>query len=160
MRNLGMMKGWPVCLIAAAAAACADPAATNGAADANAAARAEVAADANAAGDAAAGGNLAAPAPAAGNGSSGSDESYHASGVDPYWALTIGGGQMVYTTPDGPAITVATPPQQPTRAGYRYVTPELTVGVVHRQCQGVDEQFYADTVHVLVGGRTVRGCGE
>ena len=69
-----------------------------------------------------------------------------ASGTEPFWSLAIGGGQMVYDSADGPDVTVPTPPQQPTRAGYRYVTPEMTVAVnTFQRCEAANGAKYHDT---------------
>jgi uncharacterized membrane protein len=151
MRNL---KTCSICLIVLAAAACgAPPPADNGAGnDVNAILANDTAPPAETVAA-----NEAAPA---GNESASAAEPYRASGSEPFWALTIGGGQMAYDSADGPDVTVATPPQQPTRAGYRYVTPEMTVLVnTFQRCEAANGQEYHDTVRVTIGAGTVTGCG-
>jgi uncharacterized membrane protein len=154
MRALGFMKTCSACVIVLAAAACGGPAANNVAGNETVPAEAnDVAAPA---GNAAVT-NEAAPAA---NATAAAEEPYRASGTEPFWSLTIGGGHMVYDSADGPDVTVATPAQQPTRAGYRYVTPEMTVAVnTFQRCEEVNEAQYHDTVRVTVGGQTVTGCG-
>ena len=43
-----------------------------------------------------------------------------ASGTEPFWDLTIGGGQMTYTATEGPAIIEPLPAQTRVANGYRY----------------------------------------
>ncbi len=152
-----LVKKWSVCLIAAATAACSAPAGNDSAGEGNAAANVEAAADA---GNEAAPppGNEAAP-PAEGNATADA-AAYRASGSEPFWSLTVTDAEMVYDSADGPDVTVATPPQQPTRAGYRYVTPEMTVAVNNFQrCDAASGEEYHDTVRVTIGAATVTGCG-
>ncbi len=156
MRNLATAKKWSVLLIVAAAA-CSGPAANEADAD-NAAANSLAALEEShdAADNAVAEGNAAAP-PADGNTTA---AAYRASGTEPFWSLTVTDAQMVYDSADGPDVTVATPPQQPTRAGYRYVTPEMTVVVnTFQRCDAASGQEYHDTVRVTIGADTVTGCG-
>jgi len=152
MRALGFMKTCSACLIVLAAAACGGPAANNLAGNETAPAAAnDVAAPA---------GNAANEAAPAANAAAAAQAPYQASGSEPFWSLTIGGGQLVYDPADGPDIRIATPPRQPIANGYRYVAPEITVEVVHTRCQAENEQFYADTVRVHVGDVNGEGCGE
>ena len=150
MRSL---KRCSICLIALATAACAAPATDNSAGnEVNAASPSEAEPPAGSVA-----GNGAAPVAA---NAAASDDTYRASGIEPFWALTVGGGQMVYDSADGPDITVATPAQQPTRNGYRYVTEQLSVEVTHRRCTNpMSGENFPDTVHVRAGSQTVRGCG-
>ena len=154
MRNLLALRAAPACLIVAATAACASSAGNEGAGNE---ANATIANDAQpaVANDAAA--NDAAPA---GNAAAAVADTYRAGGTEPFWSLTIGGGQMVYHPMEGPDVTAPTPAQQPTRNGYRYVTPQLSVEVVHTACNdGMSEETFADTVHLRVNGEALNGCG-
>jgi uncharacterized membrane protein len=157
MRSPILSRKWPACFLAAALAACsAEPGndSANGAGETGN--EAAMSADANAA---APGGNESVPD---GNGAAAADggDSYSASGTEPFWSLTIGGGRMVYDSADGPDVTVPTPPQQPTRAGYRYVTAEMTVAVnTFQRCEAANGAEYHDTVRVTIGAATVTGCG-
>jgi uncharacterized membrane protein len=155
MRALGFMKTCSACLIVLAATACGGPAANNLAGNETVPAEAN---DVVAPAENAAVTNEAAPA--ANAAAAAAEEPYRASGTEPFWSLTIGGGHMTYDSADGPDVTVATPAQQPTRAGYRYVTPEMTVVVnTFQRCEAVNEAEYHDTVRVTIGGQTVTGCG-
>lgn len=154
MRNSVIMKTGSACLLVLAAAACGGPADNNSAGNDAAAIAANETAPPP---DNVATGNEAAPA---GNAAEPAPETYRASGSEPFWALTIGGGRMVYDAADGPDVTVATPAQQPTRAGYRYVTPEMTVAVnTFQRCDAASGEEYHDTVRVTIGAGTVTGCG-
>jgi uncharacterized membrane protein len=152
MRKLVSIKLLPVCLIAVAAA-CSTPEQNVIATDGNAANQAAVPETANEADGNAAGaeGNAASP--------DGAGNVYRASGTEPFWSLTIG-SQMAFDSADGPDVTVATPPPQPTRAGHRYVTPEMEVSVNEFvRCQAAGGQTYHDTVNVTIGVQSFSGCG-
>jgi len=157
MRNPIAMKRWPICLLAAATAACSYATAEN-----NVAASNEVAVSNEVAPDA---GNEAAPS-AESNAAWPADPdnaavTFRASGTEPFWSLTMSSQQMVYDAADGPDVTVATPPVQQTRAGPRYETPELKVVInTVTHCEGASGQEHGNTVRVIIGGRTVTGCGE
>lgn len=152
MRNRVTMKKWTACLIAAAAASCTSQ---NG--DGNAGNEAK-AGSANAAAPAP-NANAAAPATNVAAGGTAS-ASYQASGTEPFWALTIGGGQMTYTPMDGAPVSESLPAQTPIANGYRYQGAQMTVEIVHTACDDVAEINYPDTVKVIVGGQTVEGCGR
>ena len=141
----------PACLLVLAAAACAGPATNTSAgneANAVAANAAAPAAEENAVDVAAATNTAATAAP------------YHANGTEPFWALTIAGGQITYQPMEGAAVTEPVPAQTPVANGYRYVGNQLTVEVLHTACNnGMSEETFADTVHVTVGGETRNGCG-
>lgn len=154
MRNLLRLRAVPACLIIAAATACGSPTANESAGNE---ANATIANDAAPAAVNEAAANEAAPP---GNAAEAAAEPYRASGTEPFWSLAIGGGQMVYHPMEGPELTAPTPAQQPTRNGYRYVTPQLSVEVVHMACNnGMSEETFADTVHLRVNGETLNGCG-
>ena len=151
-----------VCLIVAAAAACSNPDG-NGAGNAsneampagNAAATPPAPVESNAAPAAAV--NEAAPTKAAAPASA--SAAYRAGGSEPFWALSIAGGEMAYTAADGPNVTEPLPAQQPLTNGYRYQGSRLTVTVDHAPCEAMDETTRPDTVTVVVDGNTVTGCG-
>ena len=147
-----MRKKHSACLIVLAAAACAGPSGNESAGNqansivANEAAPAPAAENAI---DAAAATNTAATA-----------APYHANGTEPFWALTIAGGQMTYQPMEGQTVTEPLPTQAPIANGYRYVGDRLTVEVLHTACNnGMSEETFADTVHVTAGGETRNGCG-
>ena len=87
---------------------------------------------------------------------------YVARGTEPFWAVRIGGGRIVYTSSEGARIAVRTPPRQPIRNGYRYVTPRLRIEVTHVQCSdGMSDRLYADAFSISFtgGGPPLEGCG-
>ncbi|MGZ8336121.1 MAG: META domain-containing protein, partial [Allosphingosinicella sp.] len=89
-----------------------------------------------------------------------SSAAYRALGTEPFWAVTIANGQMAFDAPDGPRFSVPAPPPRTTFNGHRYETPRLTMGVTHGVCSdGMSDRRYADTVMVIVDGRTLNGCG-
>lgn len=148
-RNL--QRRIPVCILLGLVSACAGPAGNDSAGnEANAVAANAVApaAEENAI-DAGAATNTAATAPP-----------YQANGTEPFWALTIAGGQMTYQPMEGAAVTEPVPAQTPVANGYRYAGERLTVEVLHTACNnGMSDETFADTVHVTVGGETRNGCG-
>ncbi|MGZ8311916.1 MAG: META domain-containing protein [Allosphingosinicella sp.] len=89
-----------------------------------------------------------------------SSAAYRALGTEPFWAVTIANGQMAFDAPDGPRFSVPAPPPRTTFNGHRYETSRLTMGVTHGVCSdGMSDRRYADTVMVIVDGRTLNGCG-
>lgn len=85
---------------------------------------------------------------------------YRAVGTEPFWSVTITPQRMRYETPDGPAITVPTPPARPMRIGRTYRTARLSVSIRTATCNdGMSDRTYTDTVDVTVGRRTLHGCG-
>jgi heat shock protein HslJ len=85
---------------------------------------------------------------------------YRASGSEPFWSLEISGRRMVFSPNDGEReLRAPRPRMQPTRAGYRLVTPRFTVDVRHVPCEDDAERRYRDTVRVTAYGRHFDGCG-
>ncbi|HEV2818826.1 MAG TPA: hypothetical protein VGW40_16585 [Allosphingosinicella sp.] len=85
---------------------------------------------------------------------------YRAHGTEPFWALTIAGGQMIYQPMEGPSVTEALPARAPIADGYLYAGNRLTVEVSHRPCSnGMSDETFADTVRVTVAGQILNGCG-
>jgi uncharacterized membrane protein len=147
------MKRSSLLLLLAATAACSKPAANNVAANvlyAPAPANAATAPASNATENVAAGNAV--------NG--GADAPYHANGTEPFWSLTIGGGEIVYDAADAGDVTVRAPAPQPIPNGLRYVTSALTVEITHTSCNnGMSEETFADTVRLTIGAETRNGCG-
>lgn len=86
--------------------------------------------------------------------------SYRALGTEPFWNVTIADGRIRYERAGEPSFSVPAPPPRTTFNGHRYETPRITVDVTHGQCSdGMSDRVYADTVMVLVGRETLRGCG-
>jgi uncharacterized membrane protein len=150
MRVLARIKKLPVCLVVLAAAACGQSSGNEAGNEANAVIANETAPAAV---------ESAADTPAATNTAT-TAAPYHANGTEPFWALTIAGGQMTYQPMEGPAVTEPLPAQTPIANGYRYVGNQLTVEVVHTACNnGMSEETFADTVHLTVAGQRLNGCG-
>lgn len=85
---------------------------------------------------------------------------YRALGTEPFWSVTIEGGQMVYQPADGPRIAVSAPSPRTSFNGHRYETARLVVDVTHVPCSdGMSDNRYADTVLVVADGRELKGCG-
>jgi len=84
---------------------------------------------------------------------------YKASGFEPGWRLTIGGGRMELDWQEGPPLSVRTPRRRALPNGYRYATRRLTVRIVHEPCEDEAERIYADTVTVFAGDLRFEGCG-
>jgi heat shock protein HslJ len=84
---------------------------------------------------------------------------YRALGTEPFWSVTIGGGRMVFDTPEG-GFSVVAPAPRTTFNGRRYETARLTVDITHGECSdGMSDRRYADTVRVTADGRELSGCG-
>jgi heat shock protein HslJ/uncharacterized membrane protein len=104
-------------------------------------------------------GPVSTPPPAA------SPETYRALGTEPFWNIAIGGGRIVYSTPeprerlDLPASAARAAPG----GGRRYVTDRFTMDVSRagRCSDGMSDFDYPDTVRVTFagGGRVLDGCG-
>lgn len=95
----------------------------------------------------------AAPAPA---------QPYRAHGTEPFWGVTIGGGRIVYSSPDQPGVDVAAPRPRRIANGYRYVTAAIRIEITHVRCNdGMGDRYYADTFQVYFpgGDRPLEGCG-
>ncbi len=86
---------------------------------------------------------------------------YRALGTEPFWDLTIGSRDMIFTD-RGTGLTVSQPTPTPISgtAGPIYRTQRLEVNVTHTPCSdGMSDRTYPDTVQVRVDGRLYRGCG-
>ena len=86
--------------------------------------------------------------------------SYRAVGTEPFWNVTIEGGQMRYERIGERGFSVPAPTPRTSFNGHRYETPRLTLDITHVQCSdGMSDRVYADRVMVTVGGEILRGCG-
>ncbi len=86
---------------------------------------------------------------------------YSARGQEPGWALSIIDGRIDYQGNYGDVhIQVDAPAPKPIAKGRRYVTPRLTVEIVHARCNdAMSGQGYEDKVKVVAGGAAYEGCG-
>jgi heat shock protein HslJ len=87
-------------------------------------------------------------------------ESYRATGTEPFWSLTIDARTMKFEAPERAPVTVATPKVIHGFAGEIWQTRRIGVNTVHKQCSdGMSDRIYRDTVTVTVDGRRYEGCG-
>ena len=87
-------------------------------------------------------------------------EIYRALGTEPFWTVTIAEGRMTYEGLGERRFSVPAPAARPTFNGRRYETDRLTLDITHGECSdGMSDRRYADTVLVLIDGRTLHGCG-
>lgn len=87
-------------------------------------------------------------------------ESYRASGTEPFWSLTVGAKTMKFEAPGQRTVEVATPRVIHGFAGEIWQTRRINVNTNHVRCtDGMSDRNYADTVTVNVDGRTYKGCG-
>lgn len=159
----------PLLAVAAALAACSNPAETNAVAQNDAVADVSNdsvvnAAAENEAAEDAAGNEATAPAPPAAEppaAAAPAPESYAALGQEPGWALRIGGGRIDYSGNYGEKkINVARPEPQATRNGRRYATPRLSVAIAYTRCNDAMSGFgFEHQVTVVADGETYKGCG-
>jgi len=86
---------------------------------------------------------------------------YKALGQEPGWALTIAGGRIDYQGNYGEKrIKVPAPEPKAIPKGRRYVTPRLTIEILHKRCNDAMSGFgFEDTVKIVADGETYDGCG-
>lgn len=88
------------------------------------------------------------------------DAPYRASGVEPFWSLTIEDGQLTLDRMDFAPLSFALPEPLVTAEERRYDLPELSVRIVHERCHNaMSGAAFADRVLVALGEETLDGCG-
>ena len=87
-------------------------------------------------------------------------EPYGAAGSEPFWGLEIADGRLIFGI-DSRTVIVPVPRPLVTNQGRnrRYRAPGIDVLLRRHNCELEDERIYADDVTVIVGNRTVFGCG-
>ncbi len=86
-------------------------------------------------------------------------ESYRALGTEPFWSVTIEGGQMTYNTPDG-GFSVQAPRGRELGDGRLWQSRRITLQSSLQECSdGMSDRRYRDTVRATVDGRRLEGCG-
>lgn len=92
-------------------------------------------------------------------------ENYRAIGTEPGWAVTITSTQIEHLGDYG-KTRIVTPRPEPriTFNGRRYEARQgahsLVVDITHAKCNdGMSDRIFADTVMLIVDGRTLKGCG-
>ncbi|WP_083942836.1 META domain-containing protein [Sphingomonas soli] len=87
-------------------------------------------------------------------------ESYKASGTEPFWSATIDARTITLKQAGMPDVTVPKPRPIIGINGERYETPRLSMDITHVKCSdGMSDRTYRDTVVISQGRRTLRGCG-
>ena len=85
---------------------------------------------------------------------------YKALGTEPFWSLTIEGKRMVFDLAGEHHVFGASTVARPSFNGWRYVSKTITADVTFAPCSdGMSERTYKDTVTVMVGKNTYKGCG-
>jgi len=87
-------------------------------------------------------------------------EPYRAHGTEPFWNVTIDSRSLRFVVRGARPIIAPKPRPIVGFNGERYVTPRFTIDVTHMPCSdGMSDRRYHDTVTVIVGRRSFRGCG-
>jgi heat shock protein HslJ/uncharacterized lipoprotein YbaY/uncharacterized membrane protein len=91
-------------------------------------------------------------------------QGYVARGNEPGWMLQILATKLTFEESDGATKLQATvPPRQKIAGGYRYLAhagkQTLRIDVLNKVCRDDSGAAFPDNVTVLVGGKTLRGCG-
>lgn len=85
---------------------------------------------------------------------------YKALGTEPFWSLAIEGERMVFTLAGEHHVFGASAVSRPSFNGWRHVSKTITADVTFAQCsEGMSDRTYKDTVTVMVGKETYKGCG-
>jgi len=91
-------------------------------------------------------------------------QGYVARGNEPGWMLNILGTRLVFEGDYGATkLQAAVPARQKIAGGYRYLAhagkQTLRIDVLNKVCRDDSGAAFPDSVTVLVGGKTLRGCG-
>ena len=85
---------------------------------------------------------------------------YQALGTEPFWSLAIEGKRMVFTLPGEHHVFGASAVSSPSLDGWRHISKTITADVTFTPCSdGMSDRTYKDTVTVMVGKKTYKGCG-
>lgn len=88
------------------------------------------------------------------------DMRYRASGTEPFWSLAIDGKRMVFTLAGDHHVFGANTVSRSSFNGWRHVSKTITADVTFTPCSdGMSDRTYKDTVTVMVGKQTYKGCG-
>ena len=89
-----------------------------------------------------------------------STENYRAIGTEPFWSLTLNGKFMLFSRAGERDISGDNTVSRPSFNGWRHDSDTITANVTFLPCNnGMSEQTYKDTVTVMIGKETYRGCG-
>ena len=85
---------------------------------------------------------------------------YKALGTEPFWSLAIEGKRMMFTLAGEHHVFGASAVSSPSVNGWRHVSKTITADVTYAPCSdGMSDRTYKDTVTVMVGKNTYKGCG-
>jgi heat shock protein HslJ len=91
------------------------------------------------------------------------DTPYRALGTEPFWALELTGGQMVFTEADAPGVRIVETQPRPIYgfAGDIYQGRRINLNIVRGQrcSDGMSDRIFPDRVQVRIDGRAFEGCG-
>ena len=88
------------------------------------------------------------------------DMRYRASGTEPFWSLAIDGQRMVFNLVGERHVFGAGTVSRASFNGWRQVSKTVTAAVTYTPCSdGMSDRTYKDTVTVIVGKQTYKGCG-
>jgi heat shock protein HslJ len=85
---------------------------------------------------------------------------YKALGTEPFWSLAIEGKRMMFTLAGEHHVFGASAVSSPSVNGWRYTSKNVTADAIFTPCSdGMSDRTYKDTVTVMVGNETYKGCG-
>jgi heat shock protein HslJ len=85
---------------------------------------------------------------------------YKALGTEPFWSLAIDGKRMVFTLAGEHHVFGASTVSSLSFNGWRHVSKTITADITFTPCSdGMSGRTYKDTVTVMVGKKTYKGCG-
>ncbi len=90
----------------------------------------------------------------------GTDGGYRALGTEPFWSLTVDGKNMLFSHAGKEDVFGKNAVSRPSFNGWRHITETITADVTFAPCSdGMSDRTYKDTVTVMVGKETYKGCG-
>lgn len=86
-------------------------------------------------------------------------------GTEPFWAVDVLDGALVWKTPENPQGTRLTVKREPTLHGERWTggngMHEVALDLIPGECSdGMSDRRHAYTAHWTVDGRTLQGCAR
>lgn len=85
---------------------------------------------------------------------------YQALGTEPFWSLKMSNGILSFNDANDPIARVMEYRATSTLNGWRYVSKSITADVTFTPCSdGMSDRAYKDTVTVMRGKETFKGCG-
>jgi heat shock protein HslJ len=85
---------------------------------------------------------------------------YEALGTEPFWSLKMSNGIMLFKDANSPTTHDMAYSETPTLNGWRYTSKTMIADVTYAPCNdGMSDRTYKDTVTVVMGNETYKGCG-